>query len=43
MGFDSVVLRHTISIGNSNPRFGVKASVCDYLGLNEWIPINGIR
>ena len=36
MGLDNVVSRHTISISNSDP-------CCDYLGLDEWIPINGIR
>ena len=45
MGLDSVVSKCTISTGNYDPRFTTwcQAQVCDYLGLDEWIPINGIR
>ena len=43
MGLDSVVSRHMISTSNSDPQFGVRAYICDYLGLNEWISINEIK
>ena len=47
MGLDSVVPRHKISTGNFDPRFTVVSRhryvICNYLGLDEYIPINGIR